>query len=1333
MTRLISRSQILTVGITTLLASALLNIGPAFGQATSTGTIVGVVTDATGAVIPGATITLTDVATKTIRKTVTNKDGQFVLQDVTPSTYDISATNAGFSTDVITGETVSVGTQTTANFKMTVGSQTTTVEVQAASTDLQTMNATLGSTVTPDQIDSLPSTGRDITSFATLQPGVSPAGSVAGTVVDQAVFQLDGGNNSSDMDGSMLNYTGAFGGNPTGVTALGAGASGVMPMPQDSVQEFKVNVVNQTSDFDNASGSQVEVVTKRGTNHWHGTVYEYYLDSNIGANTWSNNLTGTPKASNHYNRFGAGAGGPILPSFLGGRTYFFANYEGWRFPNSATYERTVPSQNMRNGILTFGGVNYNMKTVDPRGIGIAPVVQQMYNTQMPVGNDVACSGISGVRCDGINVIGYKANVQLPQKSDFGVARVDHDFGSKWHFMVSYRYFKLTKATTNQVDIGGVFKGDTLNVPTALANRPQDPWYVVAGLTTNISSTFTNDFHYSYLRNIWSWADGNAPPQISGLGGALEPFGESSPLQVLSPYNVDTQDIRTRFWDGHDHFLRDDLTKLKGNHLVQFGGQYQHNFAFHQRTDNGGGINFTTTYQLGDSSGGGLVSLPGLAAAGVPVSSTTNARFVDAVLGIVTDAQVAYTRTGNNLTLNAPLTAASDQATIPFYNLYASDTWRAKPSLTLNYGLGWALEMPPVESTGKQVALVDASDELVKTDDYLAQRKASALRGTVYNPQVGFALVGNVGSGIKYPFSPFYASFSPRFSAAWNPDFGTQNLLGRIFGGSSTVIRGGYGRVYGRLNGVGLVLTPLLGPGLIQAVQCRTALSNGICGSANPTDSNAFRIGVDGGSAPLSATPVTTTLPQPLYPGFNGAAAASAQVIDPSFRPNDVDSFNLTIQRQVSRKMLVEVGYIGRLIHHEFAPINIDSVPYMMSLGGQSFANAYAAIETAFGCATSAGLCSTTTAKATAKTPVYPSVSAQPFFETALAGSYCAGYANCTTAVVQKEATNLGSQKVFALWSDLDNGPFNFARTMMGTPIPGSALGSSGQIGSGVSLATANGFGNYNGGFVTFKITDFHGLTLNENFTYSKSLGTNAEAQASSALTLNDAFDINKSYGVQTFNQKFIFNTFMVYQTPWFKGQSGLLGRAAGGWIIAPIFTAGSGVPIPCATNSVSQSFGGSDALNFTATEQCVFTTPYTGGYHTHRGVLGSADANGISVGTSAQSSAAAHGSFSAINLFANPAAVFDTVRPPILGIDEKNSGNGPISGLPYWNMDVSIRKNFKIWESYNLEFSGVVTNVFNHLDFANPTTSLASSTTFGVVSSQGNSPRSIQMGVRANF
>jgi hypothetical protein len=878
-----------------------------------------------------------------------------------------------------------------------------------------------------------------------------------------------------------------------------------------------------------------------------------------------------------------------------------------------------------------------------------------------------------------------------------------------------------------VDIGGVL-GGKLGTPTALANRPQDPWYFVAGLTTNISSTFTNDLHYSYLRNVWSWNDSNAPAQLSGLGGALEPFGEFS-TTVLSPYNVDTQDIRTRFWDGHDHFLRDDLTKLKGSHIVQFGGQYQHNFNFHQRTDNGGGINFTTTYQLGDSSGGGLVNLSGLAAAGVPTSSTTNARIIDAVLGIVTDSQTAYTRSGNSLTLNAPLTPAQDQATIPYYNLYASDTWHIKPTLTINYGLGWALEMPPVEKTGKQVVLVDGADEPIKTVDFLAARKAAALNGQVFNPQVGFALVGNVGNGLKYPYNPFYGAFSPRISAAWNPHFASDSIMGRIFGADAAVIRGGYGRVYGRLNGVGLVLTPLLGPGLIQAVQCRTANMNGTCASSNPTDSTAFRIGVDGNTAPLAAA--TQTLPQPLYPGYNGAATASSATLDPNFRPNVADSFNLTIQRQLNRKMLIEVGYIGRIIHNEFQPYNLNTVPYMMSLGGQSFASAYAAMETAWGCASSAGQCSAATTAATAKTPVYPSVSPQAFFETALAGTgYCTGFANCTTAVVHKEASHIGNQQVFNLWSDLDNGGFNFARSMQGTQIPGQTQGANGQLGSGAGLSASTGYGNYNAGFVTFKTTDFYGLTLQENFTYSKALGTGAEAQATSEYTPNDAFDLGKSYGVQQFNQKFIFNTFLVYQTPWYKNQSSLLGRLAGGWTFSPIFTAGTGQPLNCTTFSGAQAFGGADDLNYAATEQCIFTSQYTGGYQTHRGVAGGPDPNGIPVGTAVAVKGSTPGS---VNMFSNPVAVWGQVRPAILGIDNRDSGNGPISGLPYWNMDMGIHKNVKIWEHTSLAFSGVITNIFNHNVFANPGFSLATPASFGVVTSQGNNPRQIEMGVRASF
>lgn len=280
----------------------------------------------------------------------------------------------------------------------------------------------------------------------------------------------------------------------------------------------------------------------------------------------------------------------------------------------------------------------------------------------------------------------------------------------------------------------------------------------------------------------------------------------------------------------------------------------------------------------------------------------------------------------------------------------------------------------------------------------------------------------------------------------------------------------------------------------------------------------------------------------------------------------------------------------------------------------------------------------------------------------------------------------------------------------------------------MSLATATGYGNYNGGFITFKATDWHGMTLQENFTYSKALGTGADVQATSQYTPNDPFNLDATYGVQPFNRKFVFNTFVVYQIPWYKNQQGLLGRAAGGWTIAPIFSSGSGSPLYCNTFTDAQSFGGGDGSGFFDNEQCVFTSNYSGGHSTHRNVSGGTDTFGNNIGT-----AVAGTGHAAINMFSNPVAVFGQVRAPILGIDTKNPGLGPISGLPYWNMDVSIRKNLKIFESANLEFSGIFTNIFNHNDFADPTLDISNPSAWGVVSAQGNAPRKIQVGVRANF
>ena len=1325
----------------------------------TTGTITGTVVDPQGAVIPEATITLVDISTKQSRTSATNQTGQYVLTDVPPGTYNITVTKTGFEKDQISALTVEVGNQTTANFKMTLGAENTVVEVQASNADLQTMNATTGQTVEPVMVESLPAIGRDVATFVTMQPGVTPGGMVAGTTQDQASFSLDGGSNSSDMDGTNGVYTSGNTNSSVG-GFIAAGPAGVVPMPQDSVEEFKVNTTGQTADFNNSSGSQSQIVTKRGHDQWHGTVYEYYLDNNFNANTWSNNFSNayTAKPSYHYSRFGVAFGGPAIPKpILGGKTYFFANYEGFRYPAAGTYERTVPSyQFLQLGQLTTNATYSaaQLKAADPRGIGFSPAMQAFYNKYLPVapasnsgnvGNngatyagifDTTCGALSTSYCDGTNLIGYKANISIPQSSNFLATRIDHDFGAKWHLMASYRYYNLQNSTSNQVDIGGGIAGDKVGTPTPLTPRPQQPWFLVIGMTTNISSSMTNDFHYSYLHNFWQWKGAGAPPLV-GTTGAVEPLGENT-TTVLSPFNVNAQNIRTRIWDGKDHSFSDNLSKLKGDHLIQIGGQFQHNYNYHQRTDNGASINYTPTYQLGDTGGGGNItySAAGLGSIGAN-TSTKYARWFDTYYGLATDTQVAntYSNVGGTLTVNPPATPIGAHTTIPYYNIYVTDTWHARPSLTVNYGLSYALEMPPSERNGNQVVMTDSSGNAIDIQNFLKTRQTAAISGNAVVPILGFALKQNVAGGKPYYYDPFYKGVSPRLSFAWNPTFKGEGLR-KIFGDGATVIRGGYGRSYGRINGDLEVLNPLLSPGLILATQCKAAQNatagtggTGNCNAANYNETTAYRIGPDGTSPVLASAALPTTLAQPYRPGIDGPGVSIASPLDHSVRPSSVDTFNLSVQRQVNRKMLVEVGYIGRLIHHEYVMLNPNAIPYMTTAGGQSFESAYQALEGAFGCTVSAGACLNATNMATLKTPVFPSISDQPFFDAAFQGtSYCTGYANCATAVLQKNAGKIGQQNVFSLWQSLENAGWTLGRTLTGTATSNATYGSAGQLVTGASVGTSTAYSNYHGGYVSFKASNFHGLTLQENLTYSKALGIGAYNQSTSSITAEDSYNLKEQYGRQSFDQKFIFNTFLVYQTPWYKDQHGLIGRAAGGWTLSPVVVAGTGQPLQCVSNNNGQNFGGEDGSTFTDQENCVFTSNYGGGYHTHRGVAGGADAFGTPVGTVTKGSGSA-----AVNMFPNPVNVWNQVRPAILGLDSRDGGYGPISGLGYLNMDFSIRKTLRVWEKTSLEFSGTFNNFLNHLDFSSPNLTLQTPSSWGVTKTQGNSPRAIQMGVRASF
>jgi hypothetical protein len=1350
----------LCLALVVLGAGILLTVSatPAWSQATSTSSVVGQVTDQSGAVVPGAQVALIDADTRATRSTASNDVGRYIFVNVNPGTYTLRVSKAGFAHFETAGLRVTVGGTATVNATLNVGATTQTIVVEAtAGAELQTSSATVGSTISSKSMMSLPNLGRDVQTLAVLQPAVSDAGYTAGAYMDMNTYLLDGGNTTDDMGGNTIGYQTNFTG--TGGTQTSGYASGVVATPIESVEEIRVSVFGQGADFNNSTGASVQMVTKRGTNAYHGSGYGYYYATNIGAaNSWTadhtpSNIAGfgplpyTPLIPNHRDRFGAAIGGPVVPKdLLGKKWYAFFNYEGFRYPSVGTGTFMVPSDLLRAGVIqvpdssgkyqpynlnptakTVNGVTYQPAACpnspnglcDPRGLGLNPMVDQIWSKFMPHANSPAAAG------DGYNTQGYITSMRTPLTSNNYVGRVDHDFNDKWRWMASYRYTRLVSLSNNQVDIGGALPGDTLGQAAPKAPRNQIDGYMVTGVTTNITPAITNDFRFAYVRQFWQWGTAQAPAQLPGLGGALEMMTSSSEptnyYSTLIPYNINSQSIRQRFWDGQDKQLIDNMTMIKGNHLFQFGASYQRNYDFHMRTDNGVGVNNQVVYWINNGGIFNWSNSPYIPST-VPSSQYSSYENLYAIaLGMVSNSQVDYMRAGKNLTLQPIGSVATDQSVIPYYNLYFSDTWHLKPSVTFTYGMAYALEMPPYELTGKQVVLVDQAGTPVTFRDFMAQRQTAALAGQVYMPNVGYETVRNVGAGLKYPYNPFYGQFSPRVSVAWNPHY-SDGILGRVFVDRKTVLRLGYGRIWGRINGVNQVLVPLLGPGIMQPVQCQGVSRNAAApcpGTGVTTAVDAFRIGTDGMVAPLPSA--GTTLAQPFFAGGTNAPAGDAQMLDPNFRPSRTDNLTFSLQRQLSNKMTLELGYIGRISKNEYAMANIDAVPYMTTLGGQTFANAYKNLYLSL-CGGMAYPCPLASSQLT--TAFYNALSVQPFLEQALGGassSYCRNYASCTAAFAAGQNSNIRASQVTALWLAMNNASSStLPRSMFSTPFNGGYAQA-----TSIMLVGSYGWSNYNAGYVTWRASDWHGLTATSNFTWGRALGTGELAQYNSSFTYLDPFNLKANYGLQGFDYKFNYNLSMFYQPPFFKRQKGLAGRLLGGWTVAPLFTARSGAGT-CAAyepGNTYQAFGESNSSGSGALQECAVGTGTFTGSQT-RATYNNAGNNGVGTNNP-------YG----VNMFSDPAAVYSQLRPCILGIDTSCGGYVNLRGLPRWNLDATISKDISIvGERVGATLSFQFTNIMNHVIFSTPASlSLTAPTTFGRITGQANTPRQLEFGLRIHF
>ncbi len=358
------------------------------------------------------------------------------------------------------------------------------------------------------------------------------------------------------------------------------------------------------------------------------------------------------------------------------------------------------------------------------------------------------------------------------------------------------------------------------------------------------------------------------------------------------------------------------------------------------------------------------------------------------------------------------------------------------------------------------------------------------------------------------------------------------------------------------------------------------------------------------------------------------------------------------------------------------------------------------------------------------------ITAQPFFEAALNPGYCAGFANCTTAFVMNNAGNMNISDAYDAWAGVSNaGMWNFGRTLTSDPL-NSSFGVNGQAPS-LATTVSNGYGNYHAGFLQLTFTNWHGLTMKSNFTWSKALGTGNVVQASSSYTNVDPWNLHNQYGPQYYDEKYNFNLFFNYAPPYYSGQKGVIGHLLGGWSFSPLFVYGSGFPVESNTQQDCGSFGQCNPAYIGSYENMVFTStglPTSGSRHQNT--------FGTNCGTAGPGQ----------NVFANPDAtcpvsglgIFgDPMRQPILGLDGQIGGGGNYRGLSLWNLDLGVAKKIKMNERISGSLHFDFSNVLNHMQPADPCFNASDTTTWGVLGCgggvQANTPRRLQIGITIDF
>lgn len=1244
-------------------------------QTATTTTISGTVTDAQGGTVTGASVKLLDPSTNNERSTSTDSDGRYNFYAVSPGLLKVTVSAKGFRTKVITDVQAETTKVANVNVTLEVGQVEMVQEVVAGvEAQLQTADASVGSVFDEARLKQLPTLTRQANALFALQPATTPTGEFAGARQDQTVINLDGVDVSDNVIGDTFRT--------------------IIPVPIDTLEEFRGTSANANATFGRSSGGQISMVTKSGTNSFHGSAYLYHQDGALAANSWTLNRLAAPNNKKPFlldNRFGGTIGGPIFRN----KTFFFLAYEGRRNPRSQTVTRIVPTDTLRQGILLFRDASGKMQTIDqnaikaldPRSLGPNPKVLEYLNLY-PHANDLGATG-----ADGFNTGGFTFAAPLTTRDDFSLGKIDHKFTEKWSLSAKFSANREINTNAGQVD---------LQRKVATGNRPQRPRNAVATVTSVLTPNLTNQASFSWLHDRLDFAV-ESPKPFVGLNAAINLGDTVANNGVLDDLiDVDTQRARHQFRTLNIYQIADTLSWSKGAHNLQTGTNIRHIRSVDFRDDKV--IGSITTPVAAVSTEGGFVTIsaserPSFLTA---TDQTRYDNFYASLLGIVSQVPALITR-DSSLKLQPLGTGLFTKSTLGAYEFYGSDTWRFRPSLTITYGLTYNWQTPPVEDSGKQTVITfKDSGQLVDYKKYMNDKLTAASQGVVYNPDLAYVPLKNAGR--KTAFNTDFGDFSPRFSAAWNPSF-KSGLLGKLFEDRKTVVRGGYSLIYDRTTTIQTIVIPTLGVGFAQTINVAAPTN----GAGQP-----FRIGVDG-PIPLPTAPQTVSSPVIPVKSPNYGETLSFSV-DPFIKVPRNHVIDVTVQRELPWRLILEVGYVGRYARQLYMNGNMNAVPinFKDPKSGQTFAQAFDAVATQLRGGTLAA-----------------NVTPQPYFEN-LYG--LALGANATVQIATARSANFTNGLVS-----------NLAQVYLDSTIcrSGKCPALTNLQSQDLLVRFSGGFSNYHGLIFTLRKRYSQGFTFDFNYTLSKSLDNSGLVTQNNVAEFQNSLFPDLDYGVSGFDIRHIINANGVYELPFGKGKrfefdNRIVSKVISGWRTAGVFTGQSGLPLTVAQNA-GQAFGGGSIGGFIPNSGAIPLQNSLFDSGVHSNVAGSGG-----VGTSGDPRPPLGPGGTGLNLFANPEAVSKSFRNILLSQDSRH-GRNVLRGLRRWSFDWSMMKETKITERVRFTLGFDFINVFNHPIFNNPTLNLQTPANFGVITSQFDSisqglatnatigPRRIQVSGRFDF